>query len=110
MSVDALPGESLRSGQMGAVFSKGQRPAAASTHGVMLASWSRRVTTTSSPGRQVLAIARLSANVSVVMFDPKTISFGSVAPSRSAAATRAEPTSSQTERLVANAPPSFALQ
>ena len=62
---------------------------AASTQGHTLASWSRRVTTTSSPGRQVRARARDSDEGQAVMLGPKAIAPGSSAPSRAATASRA---------------------
>ena len=55
------------------------------THGRMLASWSSRVTTTSSPGPQPAASVRARSKVSAVMLRPNTIPRGS-APSRSAIA------------------------
>ena len=42
----------------------------------MFASWSSRETTTSSPGRQVLASVREKSNVSCVMLRPKTMPAG----------------------------------
>ena len=74
-----------------------------------MASWSRRVTTISSPGAKVAPMARLSANVMVVMLGPKLTSSASVAPSRSAVATRTSWTSSSVSRLAAKAPPWLAL-
>ncbi len=75
----------------------------------MLASWSRWVTTISSPGASVRASARLTPKVSVVMFAPKTISAGDAAPSRSAIARCASASMASLRRLVANAPPRLAL-
>ena len=62
--------------------------AAATIQGRMFASWSRRVTTTSSPGSHVAASVRAMANVSSVMLRPNTTPRAS-APSRSATAARA---------------------
>ena len=64
---------------------------AASTQGRMLASWSSRVTTTSSPGPQSFARVRATSKVSWVIERPKTTPPGS-APSRSAIAARAPTT------------------
>ncbi len=61
---------------------------AASTHGRMLASWSSRVTTTSSPAPQPLARARARSKVSWVIDRPNTTPPAG-APSRSATAARA---------------------
>ena len=80
------------------------RSAAASAHGVTLASWSRRVTTTSSPGPQVRASARLTAKVRLVMFWPKTTSSGRP-PRKSAIASRAAATTASASRLAPKAPP-----
>jgi hypothetical protein len=74
----------------------------------MFASWSRTVTTISSPGPRPRASDRDSCIVRVVMLGPKTTSDG-WDPSRSAAARRAEPITSSVSRLVANAPPELAL-
>ncbi len=62
--------------------------AATSSQGDTLASWSRSVTTISSPGPRVRATACASRKFSVVMFAPKAISSGAL-PVRSAAAARA---------------------
>ena len=81
---------------------------AASTHGRTLASWSSRVTTTSSPGPSVRPTEREIANSSVVAFGPKTTSSAS-AFSRSAAARWASAITSSVSWLVANAPCALAL-
>ena len=75
---------------------------AASTQGLTLASWSSRVTTTSSPGPSVRATEREMANSSVVAFGPKTTSSASAL--RSAAARWASAITSSVSWLVANAP------
>ena len=67
--------------------------AAACTHGRMLASWSSRVTTTSSPGRHCLASARATSYVAWVIERAKTTPPG-WQPSRSATACRAATTTS----------------
>ena len=77
--------------------------AAASTHGRTFASWSNRVTTTSSPGSSVFANDRDTWSSRLVAFGPKTISSGS-APVKSAAARRASPMTASVSWLVANAP------
>jgi hypothetical protein len=66
---------------------------AARTQGRMFASWSSRVTMTSSPGAQVVASARATSYVIWVIDRPKTTPPGS-APSRSATAARAPSTAS----------------
>ena len=76
------------SGSMPTQRTTRSRSRAIASHGATLASWSMRVRTISSPGARLAPIARLSANVIVVMFGPKAISSGSVAPSRSATAAR----------------------
>ena len=58
-------------------------PHAISIQGEMLASWSSRVTITSSPGFHVRAIARLSDRVSVVILGPKATVSGSSVPRNS---------------------------
>ena len=62
------------------------RSAAIAFHGPTLPSWSRIVTTISSPGAIVAPIERLMWNVSDVMFAPNLISSAEAAPSRSAIA------------------------
>ena len=74
----------------------------------MLASWSRSVTTISSPGSSVRATAWASRKLSVVMFAPKAISSGSL-PVKSAAAARARSTTASESAEVRNAPPRFAF-
>ena len=64
------------------------RSSAASSHGATLASWSRPVTSTSSPGPSSRKSVREACIVSVVMFAPKTIS-PAWAPRNSAACARA---------------------
>ena len=78
------------------------------SQGAMLASWSSCVTTTSSPGERVAATDRDSPNASVVMFWPNTHS-SALPPRRSAAAERPSAMISSVSRLVAKAPPVFAL-
>src|SRR4051794_19965484 len=80
---------------------------AASTQVRTLASWSSRVTTTSSPGPQSLARVRARSRVSWVMLRPKTMPSGS-APSRSASADRAPTTAASALRSAAVAEPRFA--
>ena len=81
---------------------------ASSSHGETLASWSSRVTTTSSPAAQSRAAARVSAKFSVVMFGPK-ITSSAVAPRSSAAACRAPVTSASDRSDVSKGPPRFAF-
>ncbi len=81
---------------------------AASTQGRMFASWSRRVTTTSSPHPRPRPTEREIASSSVVAFGPNTTSSGS-ACRRSAAARCAPATTESVSSLVANAPCVFAL-
>ena len=78
-------------------------------HGVTLASWSRRVPTTRSPGRSVAATARVNASVSVVMLAPNTMP--SALRRRAASATRWRVRSSSASQAsaAANAPPALAL-
>ncbi len=63
----------------------------------MLASWSRRVTTISSPGSQVLARARARSKVSWVIERPNTTPPASQ-PRRSATAARAPSVTSSARR------------
>jgi hypothetical protein len=81
---------------------------AARTHGRTLASWSRRETTTSSPGPQSAASVRARSNVSWVALRPKTTPRGS-APSRSATAERAPRTTSSARRSAAVTRPRLAI-
>ena len=74
--------------------------AAASTHGRTLASWSSRVTTTSSPGRQCDDRVRDRSKVRAVMLRPKITSSGSTL-SRSAMALRHSTTISSALRAAA---------
>ena len=85
------------------------RSRAIASHGATFASWSMRVRMISSPGARLAPIARLSANVIVVMFGPKAISSGSVAPTRSATADRVPAMSASVSALAANAPWVFEL-
>ena len=80
---------------------------AARTQGRMLASWSSRVTITSSPGPQVAASVRARSKVSAVMLRPKTTPRGST-PSRSAIAARAASTTASAARSAAVTEPRFA--
>ena len=76
----------------------GTRPdVPAITQGRMLASWSSRVTTTSSPGPQPWAKVRARSKVICVIERPNTIPPGS-APSRSAIAARAPTVTSSARR------------
>src|SRR3954463_16330307 len=81
---------------------------AASTHGRTLASWSSRVTTTSSPGPQPAASVRARSIVRAVALRPKTIPPGS-ACSRSPIAARAARTTSSALRSAAVIRPRFAI-
>jgi hypothetical protein len=81
---------------------------AAITHGRMLASWSSRVTTTSSPGPHPADSARATSNVSAVALRPKTTPRGS-APSRSARAARVPCTTSSAVRSAAVTDPRLAI-
>ena len=73
-----------------------------------LASWSSRVPTMRSPGRQSRAIERVNANVIVVMFGPNhTLGVG--APKKRAATSHVDASSSSVAALAANEPPQFAL-
>ncbi len=66
----------------------------------MFASWSSRVTTTSSPGSQVAASERARSNVNAVMLRPNTMPPGS-APRRSPIAARAPSTIASAVRSAA---------
>ncbi len=77
-------------------------------HGVTLASWSRRVPTTRSPGRSVDATVRLNASVSVVMLAPKTMPAG-WPPSSVATRPRARSSRASQASAAANEPPVLAL-
>src|SRR5215211_5881080 len=80
---------------------------AAITHGRTLASWSSRVTTTSSPGASVRPTAADSRIVIAVIEGPNATSSGR-APSSRPAAARASSTHSSVACAAANAPPWFA--
>ncbi len=67
------------------------------THGLMLASWSSRLTTTSSPGPHERASVRARWKVSSVADRPKTTPCGSTA-SRSPIAARADATTASARR------------
>ena len=84
------------------------RSRASSSQGATFASWSSRVTTTSSPAFQSRAAVRESAKLSVVMFAPKPTSSG-VAPRKRAAVSWASSTTSSLRRLVSKGPPRFAF-
>ena len=77
---------------------------ATSSHGRMLASWSSRLTTTSSPGTHPLARVRAISKVSAVMLRPTTTPRGSE-PMRSPRADRASRTASSELRSAAVTPP-----
>ena len=79
---------------------------AAITHGRTLASWSSLVTTISSPGSQVFAIAREMSKVSWVMLRPKTTPSGAP-PTRSASAVLAASTVSSALRSAGVSRPRF---
>jgi hypothetical protein len=81
---------------------------AAYTQGRMLASWSSRVTTTSSPGPQPAASVRARSKLSWVALRPKTTPRGS-APSRSAIAWRAASTVSSARRSAPVTRPRLAI-
>ena len=76
---------------------------------MMLASWSSRVTTISSPGWKVRARERLMWKVRVVMLGPKTTSSASQ-PRRSATAWWASWITWSVRRLVSKAPWVLALR
>ena len=80
---------------------------AARIQGRMLASWSSRVTITSSSGPQVAARVRARSKVSAVMLRPNTIPRGST-PSRSPMAARAASTTASAARSAAVTEPRFA--
>ena len=108
-------GRSRRPGRAGRVAgSNGARTCSAPAwsqarrHGVTLASWSRRVPTTRSPGRSVAATARLNASVSVVMLAPNTIPAGLTAEQRGDRR-RARSSSASQASAAANEPPVLAL-
>ena len=82
---------------------------AAITHGRTFASWSRRVTTTSSPGPSVRPTAAESRIVIAVIDGPKATPAGS-APSSRATAARARSTHSSVACAAAKTPPWFALR
>src|SRR6478735_1259054 len=84
------------------------RASAASTQGRMLASWSRRLTTTSSPGPQSDESVRASWKVSSVAERPKTTPPGSTA-SRSPIAARASTTTRSARRSAAVTVPRFEM-
>ena len=79
---------------------------AATIHGRTLASWSSRLTTTSSPTFQVFASALARPDVIVVMFGPRITPSGSP-PTRSASARRAASTSASARAEEGNAPCRF---
>ena len=81
---------------------------ASSSHGATFASWSSRVTTTSSPALHSRAAARVRAKLSVVMFAPNTTSSGEQ-PSQLEPVRRALATSASVARLVEYSPPTFAF-
>ena len=85
------------------------RSAATARHGETLASWSRVVTTISSPGVSAAATERLIWKVSVDMLAPNFTSSAEAAPTKSAAARWAAAMRATVASLVANAPPSLAL-
>src|SRR4051812_10501439 len=82
---------------------------AAISHGATLASWSRRVQTTSSPGSSVRPTAAAKRIVSALMLSPKTIPCGSP-PRKAATLARVCSTSSSVARAAAKAPPWLALR
>ena len=84
------------------------RSAATASQGATLASWSRRLTTSSSPAAQSRARARETASVSVVMFAPNAIS-SRRAFSRSAAAQCASAETASTAIDIVNDRPAFAV-
>ncbi len=80
------------------------RSSASANQGATFASWSRRVTTSSSEGPSTRPMARLTANVMEVMLGPNEISPGSVAPRKSAAAAWTSSSIASVSRLAAKAP------
>lgn len=80
---------------------------AISSQGETLASWSSRVTTSSSPSRSSRANARESEKLRLVMFCPKTTASASQ-PRKRPAAARASSTIRPTRWLVGNGPPRLA--
>ena len=81
---------------------------AAITHGRTFASWSRRVTTTSSPGPSVRPTAAESRIVIAVIDGPKATPAGSASSSRATDA-RARSTHASVACAAANTPPWLAL-
>ncbi len=81
---------------------------AACTHGRTFASWSSRVTTTSSPGAQVLASALETSYVRAVIDRPWTMPRG-CAPRRSAIAVRKSTTHDSARRSAAVTVPRLAM-
>ncbi len=100
----ALAGSSSVSGSGSAKRTVAPLRSAWMTHGRTLASWSRRVQTTSSPGCSVRPTAPAKAMVSAVKLAPKTISPAG-APSSAPALARAEASSSSVAWAAANTPP-----
>ncbi|MGB3832604.1 MAG: hypothetical protein WA975_12165 [Mesorhizobium sp.] len=84
------------------------RSAAATSQGPTLPSWSMRVSTISSPGRQSRESMREKWKISEVLLRPKTISSGPAAPRKAAAAACASATMRSVSREVRKAPPSLA--
>ncbi len=84
------------------------RACAACTQGRMFASWSSRVTTTSSPGPQPADSTRDSSYVRAVALRPKTTPPGSP-PVRSAIACRAATTTASARRSAAVTEPRLAI-
>ena len=107
-SVTASTESSALPGSNGAQRTVAPASSAARTQGRMLASWSSRVTTTSSPADHCLAIARETSNVSWVIDRPKTTPSGE-APSRSATAWRASLTTASARCSAAVTVPRFAM-
>ena len=94
---------------MSTVRTVSPRSAAALRHGPTFASWSRLVTTISSPGAREAVIDRAMCIVSVVMLAPNLISDGSAALSRSAMASWASWRTASLRCEVRNGPSWFAF-
>ena len=96
-------------GSMSTVCTVTPRSSAIARHVLTFASWSRVVTTISSPGPSVAPIERPRWSVRLDMFWPNLISSGLAAPRKSATAACASSTIASDRRLVVNAPPALAF-
>jgi hypothetical protein len=107
MAASSASSSSVPSARIGARRTVSPWSRATSSQGATLASWSRSVTTISSPGSRVRATACASRKLSVVMLAPKAISSGRE-PVKSAAVRRASAITACVSSEVAKAPPSLA--